>query len=67
MTNQWLDCVEETCTLCGKQTYFKIVNGKSNNDIYLANHIRQVLFPQHPMFLREFPHYKLKKATSIND
>ena len=67
ITGQDENYVEETCTICGNQVYFKIVNGKSNNDVYLASHIRQVLFPGHPLFMREFSSYQLKKGTSIND
>ena len=55
ITGQDSDYVEETCEICGKQAYFKIVNGKSNNDVYLAYHIRQVLFPLHPLYYREYP------------
>ena len=55
ITGEDKDYVEETCEICGRQAYFKIVNGKSNNDVYLAWHIRQVLPRFHPLFEREYP------------
>jgi len=58
ITGQDSDYVQETCELCGKQVYFKVINGKANNDIYLAYHIRQALFPLHSLFFREFPNFR---------
>lgn len=57
ITAQDSDYVEETCELCGKQAYFQIIDGKSNNDIYLAHHIRQCLPPFHSLFFREFNNF----------
>ena len=50
ITGQDANYVEETCTICGNQVYFKTIDGKSENNIYLSHHIRQVLFPQHSLF-----------------
>jgi hypothetical protein len=54
ITGQDYDYVEETCELCGHQAYFKTIDGRSNNDIYLAHHIRSCLPKYHPLFEREY-------------
>jgi hypothetical protein len=55
ITGQDSDYVEETCEICGHQAYFKTIDGRCNNDVYLAHHIRQCLFPLHPLYFREYP------------
>jgi hypothetical protein len=54
ITGQDLDYTEETCELCGHQAWFKTIDGKSNNDIYLAFHLRQCLPKYHPLWAREY-------------
>jgi hypothetical protein len=58
ITGQDRDYVQETCELCGKQVYFKIINGTTENNIYLAHHIRNALFPLHSLFYREYPNFR---------
>ena len=54
ITGQDRDYVEETCQICGHQAYFKTIEGKSENNIYLAFHIRQCLPKYHTLFEREY-------------
>ena len=58
IVDQHETCVTEACSLCGKRVYFKIYNGVINNLEYIKHHMRQVLVPQHNLFIHEFPESK---------
>lgn len=53
--NEWIDCVQEVCEICGTSAFFKIVDGKIDNLDYIKHHMRQILVPQHPLFSHEYP------------
>ncbi len=55
ITQEWEDCVEETCLICGDQQFFKVINGSIDNLAYLDRHARLVLLPSHPLYEREYP------------
>lgn len=48
------DSVLERCLRCGKKNVIKLVNGVPNNKEYIQHHMREVLFPQHPRFAKEY-------------
>lgn len=47
--------VLERCQLCSKEVFFPIINGQSNNEMYVAFHVRQCLPPYHELFSHEYP------------
>jgi hypothetical protein len=52
---QWEDCIEEVCVRCHERVYHKIVDERVDNRNYVSYHAREVLQPNHPLFLHEYP------------
>jgi hypothetical protein len=46
--------VLEVCEICKKTQFFKIIDGKVNNQAYMDWHIRSALPIQHPYYYHEF-------------
>lgn len=46
--------MRERCEICGNEVNFRVVDGRVNNQEYLAYHERQALFPQHRKFWHEY-------------
>ena len=55
--DQHWEGVTEVCEICGKKKFFEVVNGRTDNNVYIAYHNRQCLNPLHNLFKREFPNY----------
>jgi len=55
---QYPEGVQERCEICHKKVFLRVINGKSNNTRYIASHMRQVLVPQHRLFIHEYPNSK---------
>lgn len=51
---QFEEGVIECCEICGQQEFFKVVDGRVDNNHYLAFHARQALLPQDPRFTHEY-------------
>jgi len=45
---------EEVCEICHKRKFFKIANGKLDNNTYLRWHFRDILQSNHPLYKREY-------------
>ena len=52
--------IRETCSKCGKSIFVKVCDGRIDNLKYIKFHMKQVLLPQHPLFIHEFPNFKVK-------
>lgn len=59
--NQYENAVQEVCLKCGKSIYFKECAGRINNLEYIKHHMKQILLPQHSLFIHEFPNSKYAK------
>lgn len=46
--------VFEVCDRCRQRVFFRVSNGRINNENYLKYHARQALPPNHPLFYREY-------------
>ncbi len=44
----------EMCDRCGKEVFFKVIDGKIDNNNYLNYHLRQALPKNHPLFNHEY-------------
>lgn len=55
LKQQWFDCVQEVCEICGQEEYFQIVDGRIDTLNYGDYHMRQWLVPQHPLYQNEYP------------
>lgn len=51
---QFTDGVIEMCQICKDRYFFKVVDGRIDNNEYLNKHGRQVLLPQHPLYKHEY-------------
>jgi len=47
--------VKEVCEICGMSKFFRLIEGKLNNQEYMSYHIRQALPQFHPLYQREYP------------
>lgn len=54
ITDQYEECVYETCKRCGKRQHFRIIDGQVDNMDYLKHHIQQALTPDHVLFFHEW-------------
>ena len=45
----------EICGNCAEEVAFPIVNGKTDNLMYLEYHLRSALVPSHPLYYAEYP------------
>lgn len=52
---QWFDCVQEVCEICGQEEFFQIFDGRIDTLNYGDLHMRQWIQPLHPLFIREYP------------
>lgn len=43
ITKEWGDQVLETCEICHKSVFFKVVDGQLQKDHYLSYHLREAL------------------------
>lgn len=59
--------VFETCRLCGKRQFFRVVDRKADNATYLKYHIRQALPPNHLLFYREYFYEREELRNFIYD
>lgn len=57
IVRQYGDGIEERCQICGDQQIFKMIDGRADNLEYIDYHMRQVLFPQHPLFHHEYKYH----------
>lgn len=57
--------VNEACSRCGKNVFFKVMEGRADNQEYLKYHTRQALTPEHPSFYREY-FYSREVLSSFN-
>jgi hypothetical protein len=48
--------VKEVCNICGLSKFFRIIDGKVNNQEYMSYHIKQSLPPFHPIYARQYEH-----------
>jgi len=46
--------VLEACEVCKKTRFFKLIDGKVDNQDYMSYHIRQALPDFHPYYHHEF-------------
>lgn len=51
------DGVLEVCEVCKETQFFKILDGKVNNQSYMDWHIRSALPPSHPYYFHEFEYH----------
>ena len=54
IVDQYFDGVLERCEICGQEEFFQIIDGRVNNENYLAYHARQALLPQHELYIHEY-------------
>lgn len=55
LSRQFFEGQEEICEICKVKVFFRQIEGRVNNQEYIAYHMRQCLFPQHRLFKKEFP------------
>lgn len=55
LQQQWPDCVQEVCEICGQEEFFQVFDGRIDTLNYGDLHMRQWLMPQHPLYQREYP------------
>ena len=46
--------VLELCERCKKKNFIRVIDGRVDNVKYIKYHNREVLPPNHPLFLREY-------------
>lgn len=46
--------VKEVCRICKMTKFFRVIEGKLNNQDYMSYHIRYSLPPFHPMHERQY-------------
>lgn len=54
ITGEFDDGVLEVCEICKKTRFFKVLDGKVNNQSYMDWHIRSALTQNHPYYFHEF-------------
>lgn len=58
ITQEWGEQVLETCEICHKSVFFKVIDGKLQKDHYLSYHLREALgnlpIPNYIYHEREF-------------
>lgn len=56
--------VLEVCEICKKRMFFKLIDGKPDNQNYMNYHIRSALPPQHPLYFHEHEFNPLTEIIS---
>jgi hypothetical protein len=51
---EYEDGVLENCEICHKCRFFKLIDGKPDNQAYMNSHIRNALPAKHPYYFHEF-------------
>lgn len=51
---QYQQGILEMCDRCGKEVFFRVIDGNIDNNNYLNYHMRQVLPKNHPLFPHEY-------------
>ena len=54
LAEQYTDGVVEMCEVCKDRYFFRVVDGRIDNNEYLSKHARQALMKQHPLFSHEY-------------
>jgi len=54
IVEEYTDGVLEVCEICKTKKFFKILDGKVDNQYYMSYHIRQALPPFHELYEHEF-------------
>ena len=68
ITKEWGGQVLETCEICHKSVFFKVVDGQLQKDYYLSFHLREALpnlpIPNYIYHEREFAPFNKEKIIS---
>lgn len=51
---EYTEGILEVCLICRTKKFFRIIEGKVNNQTYMSYHIREALPSIHPLFSREY-------------
>ncbi len=56
--------VLEVCEICKRKKFFKLIDGKPDNQAYMNWHIRSALPSQHPLYSHEHDYSPLTDTIS---
>lgn len=66
IVEEYPEGVKENCQICHKSRFFKIIDGKVDNQGYMDYHLRQALPPNHPYHFHEFEFSPLTEEKIIS-